>query len=614
MRRAATRSLVLALALTAAASSRLNGLPELVEADLSEPLVVRIDAVVTDARGRPIENLKAEEFELLEDAAPRPIDGVRFFKAGATDEPAGEPAPIVSRADEQVAAAQDGARVFAIFLDEYHLSVESAEVARQALTRFVDEGIAPRDLLLVIKPLDSLLTLRLTRDRALVRQAIARLEGRKGEYRARNPFEQELIAGTPQRIELVRSQIATSALNALAHHLAGLDAARKSIIFVSEGYARTARRRGDEALPSLDTAVRTASRARVPIVVLDPSEEPKEPLPRRDTLRALAEGTDGQVILSAPDPGDALVRMVRNRDAYYLITFRSAITEADGRFHSVQVTVRRPNVVVSAQKGYWAPSADDMLRARLLARPATPPRPPEPPRHISPLIRPWFGMARGEGGATRISFVWEPAVRSFGERARALPVSRLTLTASTAEGTPLFEGVVQPASGAFASDDDAARAVFEAAPGRLKLRMRIEDAAGRVVDTDVRDLIVRPLNGPVAIGSAEIIRARSARDFRAIAADARGVPTPSREFSRSERLIIRVPIYAQDGEPEVTAQLVGKPGGVMRTLPITARPTAHYYQIDLPLAGLASGSYVVQLVARSGAAEAKDELALRVTP
>jgi hypothetical protein len=144
--------------------------------------------------------------------------------------------------------------------------------------------------------------------------------------------------------------------------------------------------------------------------------------------------------------------------------------------------------------------------------------------------------------------------------------------------------------------------------------MRIEDAAGRVVDTDVRDLIVRPLNSPVAIGSAEIIRARSARDFRALAGDARGIPTPSREFSRSERLIIRVPVYAQSGEPEVTAQLVGKPGGVMRSLPIAAGPSAHYYQIDLPLAGLASSSYVVQFVARSGAAEAKDELAFRVTP
>jgi VWFA-related protein len=598
----------------AAASSRLNGRPEFVEADLSEPLVVRIDAVVTDLRGRPIENLKADEFELLEDAAPRPIDGVRFVKAGVTDEPVAEPAPIVSRADEQAAAAQDGVRVFAIFLDEYHLSVESANVARHALARFVDEGITPRDLVLVLKPLDSLLTLRLTRDRALVRQALARVEGRKGEYRARNPFEQELIAGTPQRIEMVRSQIATSALNALAHHLAGLDAARKSIIFVSEGYARSARRRGDEALPSLDTAVRTASRARVPIIVLDPSEEPKEPLPRRDMLRTLADGTDGQAILSAPDPGDALVRMVRNRDAYYLITFRSAMTEADGRFHPVQVTVRRPNVVVSAQKGYWAPSADDLLRARLITRATTPPRPPEPPRHISPLIRPWFGMARGEDGATRISFVWEPALRTLGDRSRALPLSRLTLTASTLDGTAVFEGVVHPASGAFAPDGETAKAVFEAAPGRLKLRMRIEDAAGRVVDTDVRDLIVRPLNSPVAIGSAEIIRARSARDFRALAGDARGIPTPSREFSRSERLIIRVPVYAQSGEPEVTAQLVGKPGGVMRSLPIAAGPSAHYYQIDLPLAGLASSSYVVQFVARSGAAEAKDELAFRVTP
>jgi hypothetical protein len=43
-------------------------------------------------------------------------------------------------------------------------------------------------------------------------------------------------------------------------------------------------------------------------------------------------------------------------------------------------------------------------------------------------------------------------------------------------------------------------------------------------------------------------------------------------------------------------------------------PSPNFYQIDLPLAGLASGSYAVQLVAKSPAGEASDEIAFRVTP
>ena len=51
----------------------------------------------------------------------------------------------------------------------------------------------------------------------------------------------------------------------------------------------------------------------------------------------------------------------------------------------------------------------------------------------------------------------------------------------------------------------------------------------------------------------------------------------------------------------------------MRSLPVVAGPSAHIYQIDLQLAGLASGSYVVQVLAKSAAGQAKDELAFRVT-
>ena len=158
------------------------------------------------------------------------------------------------------------------------------------------------------------------------------------------------------------------------------------------------------------------------------------------------------------------------------------------------------------------------------------------------------------------------------------------------------------------------RAVFDATPGRLRLQMRIEDASARVVDTDIRDFIVNPLNAPVTLGTAEIIRARSVRDYRSLVADENAAPTSAREFSRSERLLIRVPAYAPSEGPVVSARLVSKPGAAMRDLPVTEGPSPNLYQIDLPLAGLASGSYVVQFVAKSSAGEAKDELAFRVTP
>ena len=92
---------------------------------------------------------------------------------------------IQSAADERQAAVQDDARLFAIFLDEYHVtSGANTDRVRDALLRFVDRDLTPRDLVAVMKPLDSLFTIRLTRDRGAVRRAIETLRRPQRTIRA----------------------------------------------------------------------------------------------------------------------------------------------------------------------------------------------------------------------------------------------------------------------------------------------------------------------------------------------------------------------------------------------------------------------------------------------
>jgi VWFA-related protein len=584
----------------------------------SDPELVRIGAIASDPRGRVVDNLRAEDFQILEDGAPRTIDSVRFVRADGGDLAGEAVEPVQSGADEKAEASHAGTRLLAIFLDEYHLAPGAGvERAREAVKRLVEHDLGPRDLVVVVKPLDSLLSLRLTRDRLSVARAIATFEGRKGQYEPRNTFEQNFIATSPARIEAVRTQVATSALNALATHLGSLGRTRKAILLVSEGFAATPRRRGEEALPTLEAVIRNANRATVSIYPFNPTGTTPDSDPaERETLRALADGTDGQVILDSLDAPASLTRVVGDESAYYEIAFRAAHSAADGKFHPVQVQIHRPDVQIRSQKGYWAASADDLVRARFLAKAAEPKPPPEPARHVSPLIRPWFGVARSATGNAQISFVWEPVGRVPGDRSRPDLPARITLRASKPDGTQVFEGVVRSVGGHGVDDpgDPPARAVFEMSPGRLRVRMSIEDAASRVVDTDVRDLVVAPLTAPVALGTAEVIRLRSARDYRIAEADPAAVPVAAREFSRTERLLIRLQAYAADGSPVVSARLVSKPGSAMRDLTVAPGPAPGVYQIDLPLAGLASGGYSVEFVASSPAGEAKDSLAFRVTP
>ena len=561
-------------------------------ADEPAPLpvhTVRIDAIAVDKRGRFIEDLKLRDFELREDGAVRSLDSVELTRAA-------------------------GPRLFALFLDEYHVSRESAnDTVRASLRRFVTRDLGPRDLLFVMKPLDSLFTIKLSEDREAAVRSIEAFEGRKGDYEPRNAYERNYIAGTPARIEAARAQVAVSAMNALAIHLGSLGDSRKTLIVVTEGVGRADRRRGQEYLPTFDTVTRSANRSIASIYFVDPRPAPEADA-TSDAMRTLASDTDGRAIVT--DLDDGLRRASADATAYYMLSYRAPHVE-DGAFHQVEVQVKRAGVQLRARKGYWAPSPDDVLRASLLERlnaPPAPPKPLPPAHHASTLIRPWFGVSRGDAGKTRVTVVWEPAARVPGDRGRQY-ASQVTLKALTSDGTVLFEGPLVPTGPAMVqSGPTPSRAVFEAAPGRIELRMAIHDAAAQLLDSDVRDLAVPDFKRPVSIGTPEILRSRTAREFRMLDA-AESVPVASREFSRAERLLIRFPAYGPgDAVPKVSAKLLSRNGQTMRDLIVEQATTPGApNEIDLLLASLAAGEYMIELTATTSAGEAKDRIAFRVT-
>jgi VWFA-related protein len=553
---------------------------------LADPQPVIIDAVVSDARGRSVDTLKVQDFELRDDGNVLPLDEVRFVR----NEP----------------------RLVAIYLDEYHVSAGPAtDRARAALTAFIDRNLGPNDLIVVMKPLDSLLKIELTRDHAAARARVSAFDGRSGDYTPRNEYEREFIAGTPARIEVARTQVAWSAINALAVHLGTLGPQRKTLVLVSDTLASFDRRRGQESLPGLDAVVRAADRSNVAVYALDPDGSADVSV--SEPIRRLATETDGRVIAGDLDAG--LDRAIADAAGYYLLTSRTSAPD-DGRFHPLQIRVKHAGVQVHARRGYFARSPDDLLRAAVLARlnAPRPVTPPEPPAHASPLIQPWFGWARGNAGKTRVTFVWEPAARVPGDRSRRI-AARLTFTALTADGALIFEGSVAPTGVGTIEEPGAisSRAVFDAPPGRIKLRMTIEDAASQVIDRDVRDIVVRDLRGEVAIGTPQVMRARNARELRTLDEQA-AVPVVSRAFSRAEQLLVRVPVYGRTGTPRVSARLLNRAGQEMRELSIASPGPDGVEAFSVPLAGLAVGDYAIEVKATDAAGEAKDRIAFRVTP
>src|SRR5205823_5095930 len=88
-----------------------------------------------------------------------------------------------------------------------------------------------------------------------------------------------------------------------------------------------------------------------------------------DTLRTLAENTDGRAIVNRNDLAAGMKQITKDASAYYLIGYNSSQAPSDGKFHSIRVRVKRPGVDVRARKGYWALTQEQTKTALAPSKP-----------------------------------------------------------------------------------------------------------------------------------------------------------------------------------------------------------------------------------------------------
>jgi hypothetical protein len=150
----------------------------------------------------------------------------------------------------------------------------------------------------------------------------------------------------------------------------------------------------------------------------------------------------------------------------------------------------------------------------------------------------------------------------------------------------------------------------------MQLRLAVEGAASQVLDTEVREITVPDLtSASVLLGTPELLRGRTLREFQQLKSDPAAVPVPGREFSRTDRVLVRVSAYAPGSIPAtVTARLLNRAGAAMNDLAITPADAGGVTQIDLPLSGLAPGEYVLEINANAGdGGTARELVGFRVT-
>ncbi len=609
---------------------------------------VRVDAIVTDKQGTPVTDLTQADFEVFEDGKPQTLETFRLVKID-TSAPMPAQRGFRTRAEEESAAANEDSRIFVFFLDDYHVRLGNSLGARKPLVEFVQNSVGPNDLLAVMYPLTPIDAVALTRDHQSVIRVLERFEGRKFNYEPRNDIEQRYALYPAEVVERIRRQVALSAIEGLSVKLGAFREGRKAVIVVSEGYtavlppqlrdpiasmpgvgnpARRNPRIGDNSIVEdraemsgqmdlqreMQDVFAAANRSNTALYTVDPrglatgefdinenvgmTRSNNSLRLTQDTLRVLADETDGRAIVNRNDLARAMRQIVIDSSAYYLLGYNSSQAPQDGKFHEIKVRVKRPGTQVRARKGYWALTAEETVAA---TAPSKPGPPTEVARALSSIseptrgrfVRTWVGTSRGAAGRTKLTFVWEPLPPPPGVRRDS--ATAVSLIAASPDGETYYRGVVS-------QHEDATRrgaaVSFDVPPGRVQLRLSIQngDAA---LDSDDREVVVPDLTGTdLSFGTPRILVARNALEFRALSKDLDAMPTADREFSRTDRLLIRTDAYAPgDALVTVTSKLLNKQGQSLADIPVSAAAAGQPFLIDLPLASLAPGEYLLELTA-----------------
>jgi VWFA-related protein len=240
--------------------------------------LVEVRAVVTDRQGKPVKNLRKEDFEIIENGKAQEIT---FFSAESLGDGKAPVATVPQTAADKpvVKASKPPERTIVFFVDTLHISSVSLLQVQQNLLRFIDEKLTDTDLAAVVPSSGSLgVFSQFTSDKKVLRDAVNRLS--IGAVRSRSLY-------TPFLASRVENESVSEGLSV------ALDAAM-NIIMAEEHLPQSEQFRGIVRSRALARAreilAESTFKRRSTLLVLKAVAERLAELPGQRMLMMLSEG------------------------------------------------------------------------------------------------------------------------------------------------------------------------------------------------------------------------------------------------------------------------------------------------------------------------------------
>jgi VWFA-related protein len=375
--------------------------------------LISVDVVVRDSSGAVVRGLTAADFEVMEDGKPQQIRSFAFEEiaerpkavqsadllAGAAEKlaedskgnrPGVAPVPALEENPKPMSSEDlAGRRLIVLLFDISSMQPEDVQRAVDAGTKYVNEKMAPSDLVSVVAVSSTVNVLTdFTSDHERVSTALGTLGYKEGT--ATPPPDASTLATDEQEaadeattnddataMDMFNNDVRLRALKAVAETLAPIDQ-KKAVLYFSAGLQRS----GEDNQVELRAAINAAVRSHVSIYPVDTrglqavvpggdathasgrgsqlfsgqgvAQQYSDLHASQDTLISLASDTGGRAFLDTNDFGEAFARVQRDMSAYYLLGYATTNLLKDGRFRRIQVKVKKPGLRVEARAGYYA--------------------------------------------------------------------------------------------------------------------------------------------------------------------------------------------------------------------------------------------------------------------
>jgi VWFA-related protein len=656
---------------------------------------VEIPAVVVDREGRFMEGLRQEDFEIFEDGKPQTIASFSVVEKGRDRlgprlflKQAAEP-------DVQTNAVPFDGRLYVLLMDDLHVQASNSARTRQAARLFVESQVGDGDLAAVVctggGPGASQ---DFTSNRALLLDAIERFMGRSlppsTESRIEdytNPLRSgrstSSRGGGPPKDSAAderayNARVTLGTIRRLSDALAAIRGRRKAVVLFSEGMdaaignitagatqTEGASVNASNLLPGAagetqrdarDT-ISAAIRANVSIYGVSPrgldleggradlavpvSADPELRLDlssmeadrtrQSDGLQVISSETGGFAAINTNDFARAFDRIREDNSRYYLLGYYPADSARNGKYHTLDVRVRRPGVSVRARAGYLA-----------LRKGAVPSGAPAETKNVPPALREALSSPLPVPGirlaVSAVAFIGSPpnalvtvVVQADGRDLQfrqtegryegALSIAVIATDAAGRVKNSLTRTLTMPLRPESYQQvkTSGIRAVesLELPPGRYRLRIAAQDSNSLRVgtvhyDLDVPDFETLPLSmsGLLLTSSlAGVVPTAPGEQLDRLRKVLPGPPSVARVFRAGEVLALVADIYdrqiaAHTVDIITTVRSVeGRECVRLEDHRTSAEFAAHTgafrYAPTIPLKGLAPGLYALTVEARS---------------